>query len=215
VSGAPADRPARRGPARGGEPVDEAVSAALRGDLIVMPTDTVYGLGTRPDLPAATASLFAAKGRPRDLELPVLVASTASASDVAVMDERAARLASELWPGALTLVLPRSPQSASWDLGGDPATIGVRVPRHLLALSVLGGAGALAVTSANRSGTPPASTCTELVDVFGDAVSVYLCEDVAHPGRASTVLDLAHGAPRVLREGDVREADIAGILEAL
>jgi L-threonylcarbamoyladenylate synthase len=92
-------------------------------------------------------------------------------------------------------------------------TIGVRVPRHPLALSVLDGAGALAVTSANRSGTPPASTCNELVDVFGDAVSVYLCQDVPHPGRASTVLDLAHGTPRILREGDVREADIAGILD--
>ena len=188
------------------------MAAALRGELIVMPTDTVYGVGTRPDRPAATGSLFAAKGRPRDLELPVLVASPASASDVAVLDERAARLAAELWPGALTLVLPRSPESVTWDLGGDPATIGVRVPRHPLALSVLDGTGPLAVTSANRSGEPPASTCSELVDVFGDAVSVYLCEDVPLPGRASTVLDLAHGEPRILREGGVREADIHRVL---
>ncbi len=190
------------------------MAAALRGELIVMPTDTVYGVGTRPDRPAATASLFAAKGRPRDLELPVLVASPASAWDVAVMDERAARLAAALWPGALTLVLPRSAGSVTWDLGGDPATIGVRVPRHPLALSVLDGAGPLAMTSANRSGEPPVSTCSELVEVFGDAVSVYLCEDVPLPGRASTVLDLAHGEPRILREGEVLPADIHRILGA-
>ena len=195
-----------------GGPVAEAVAAALRGELVVIPTDTLYGIGTRPDRADATASLFAAKGRPRTLELPVLVPSPALAAAVAKMDERAARLAGALWPGALTLVLPRTRESAGWDLGGDPSTIGVRVPRHPLALRVLTGTGPLAVTSANRSGAEPASTCSELVEVFDDAVSVYLCEDAPLPGRASTVLDLAHGDPVVLREGHVGGDEIARLL---
>ena len=193
-------------------PVEEAIGAALRGELIVLPTDTVYGIGTRPDRRAATDALFAAKARPRELELPVLAASAAAAADIASMDDRAMRLARALWPGALTLVLPRSDESARWDLGGNPATIGVRVPRHPLALAVLAGTGPLAVTSANRSGTPTPSTCQELAAVFGDAVSVYLCEDEPRTGLASTVLDLTHGDPVILRAGDVAEAEIARLL---
>lgn len=193
-------------------PVQEAIGAALRGELVVVPTDTVYGIGTRPDRPDATASLFAVKGRPPHLELPVLLPSIASATDVAVMDERAERLAAGLWPGAITLVLPRTAESASWDLGGDAATIGIRVPHHPLALAVLAGTGPLAVTSANRSGEPTPPSCTGVTEVFGDAVSVYLCEDAPLRGRASTVVDLAHGDPVLLRSGDVDERTIARLL---
>jgi L-threonylcarbamoyladenylate synthase len=193
-------------------PVQDAIDAALRGELIVMPTDTVYGIGTRPDAPDATAALFAAKGRPRDLELPVLVPSVASAAGIAVLDERAERLAATLWPGALTLVLPRSGGSVGWDLGGDGTTIGVRLPRHSLALAVLAGSGPLAVTSANRSGEPTPPTCAEIVEVFGGSVAVYLCEELALPGRASTVVDLAHGDPAIVRAGDVDERTIAHVL---
>ena len=193
-------------------PVEEAIGAALRGELIVLPTDTVYGIGTRPDLPEATASLFDAKGRPRELQLPVLVLSAASAADVAQLDDRAHRLAEALWPGALTLVLPRTSESHTWELGGDPHTVGVRVPRHPLALAVLGGTGPLAVTSANRSGRPTPSDCGELAAVFGAAVSVYLCEETPLSGLASTVVDLAHGAPAILREGAIRERTILEIL---
>ena len=193
-------------------PVEEAIGAALRGELIVLPTDTVYGIGTRPDVPDATAALFAAKGRPQELELPVLVSSAASAADVAILDERARRLAEALWPGALTLVLPRTSESHTWELGGDPQTVGVRVPRHPLALAVLGGTGPLAVTSANRSGEPTPSDCEELAAVFGAAVSVYLCEEAPVSGIASTVVDLAHGAPAILREGAIQERTILEVL---
>ena len=193
-------------------PLEDGIGAALRGELIVLPTDTVYGIGTRPDVPDATAALFAAKGRPRDLELPVLVPSVASAADLAVLDERAHRLAVALWPGALTIVAPRTAESRPWDLGGDPDTIGVRVPRHPLALAVLAGTGPLAVSSANRSGEPPPADCEDLVSVFGDAVSVYLCEEAPLPGTASTVVDLAHGEPSILREGAVDERTILEVL---
>ena len=168
-------RPQRPGPcgvgttAMSGDPIGDAVAAVRRGELVVFPTDTVYGIAARPDDPAATARVFEAKQRPSDLTLPVLVASIEDARAVAQLDDRAERLAAALWPGALTIVVPRAPRSRDWDLGGDPASIGVRIPDHRLARAVLDG-GPLATTSANRSGEGPATTCEELHEVFGDAV---------------------------------------------
>jgi tRNA threonylcarbamoyl adenosine modification protein (Sua5/YciO/YrdC/YwlC family) len=187
----------------------DATTAAGRGELIVFPTDTVYGIGTRPDNPAATHRLFEAKGRPRDLTLPVLASTASAARRIARFDDRADRLAMALWPGALTLVLPRTSVSEPWDLGGDRASIGLRVPDHPLALAVLA-AGPLATTSANRSGEPPATTCAELEDVFGDSVSVYLCREEPVRGTASTVVSLLDGI-EVLRVGDIDPAVIARV----
>lgn len=194
------------------DPIEDAAAAALAGDLIVMPTDTVYGIGTRPDDPAATARLFEAKGRPRHLELPVLVPSAAAARDVAAFDERAEVLIGRLWPGPLTLVLPRTDASRPWDLGGDPATIGLRMPHHPLALAVLSRTGPLAVSSANRSGGPTPEECDGLERTFGDVVAVYLCQDEPLAGRPSTVLDVSHGEPRILRAGALVEGDIVAAL---
>lgn len=179
----------------------EAVVAARRGELVVFPTDTVYGIGTRPDDTAATARVFKAKRRSRELELPVLVADVDSARRVAVLDDRAERLAAACWPGPLTLVLARGADASDWDLGGDPATVGLRPPRHAVALALLTETGPLAISSANRSGEPPPATCEELRALFGDEVAVYLCQDEPLEGLASTVLDLAHGPARILREG--------------
>jgi len=167
----------------------------------VIPTDTVYGIATRPDDPQATSRLFEAKGRPADLALPVLAASVDAARELASFDERAERVATALWPGALTLVLPRAAASRAWELGGGGATIAVRVPRHPLAIAVLEHAGALAATSANRSGEPPARTCEELERTFGDMVDVYICEERELAGEASAVVDLSGSQPRVLRAG--------------
>jgi L-threonylcarbamoyladenylate synthase len=181
--------------------VDDAVEALARGDLVVLPTDTVYGIGARPDVPGATDRLFEAKSRPRALTLPVLVADLATASSIAELDERAARAAEAWWPGPVTLVLPRTRTSAGWDLGDERETVGVRIPDEPLALEVLRRSGPLAVTSANRSGEPPGRTCDELVAAFGEAVAVYLCRAEPLDGEASSVLDLATSPPRVLREG--------------
>jgi L-threonylcarbamoyladenylate synthase len=194
------------------EPIAEAVAAARRGELIVLPTDTVYGIGTRPDDRDATDRLFAAKQRPSGLSLPVLVPNVAEAAAVGTFDERASRLAAGCWPGAVTLVLTRAERARGWELGGDSETVGVRVPAHPLALAVLTRTGPLAMTSANRSGEPPARTCDELVAAFGDLVTVYLCANEALEGAASTVIDLAHGAPRVLRPGAVGPEVIAQLL---
>ena len=194
------------------DPIAEAAQAALEGKLVVFPTDTVYGLGTHPDDAAATGRIFEAKQRSRDLTLPVLVPTTATAHDVALFDERAEALAAGFWPGALTLVLARSDASRAWDLGGDEHTIGVRLPAHPLSRAVLESAGPLAMTSANRSGEEPATTCEELRNVFGDLVEIYLCEQVPLERAASTVLDLAHGDAKVLRAGDIAPESIARLL---
>ena len=182
------------------DPVAEAATAARRGELIVFPTDTVYGLASRPDDPRATGRLFDAKRRPRDLTLPVLVGNAGQAREIARFDDRAARLAQALWPGALTLVLPRTPSSGAWDLGGDQASIGVRVPDHPLALAVLAG-GALATTSANRSGEQPATTCAELLAAFGGDVEVYLCQDDPLEGAPSAVVSLLGERLEIVRPG--------------
>jgi L-threonylcarbamoyladenylate synthase len=193
-------------------PAADAAAAALRGELIVFPTDTVYGIGTRPDDPASTARVFAAKARSRDLELPVLVADVETAHDIAVFDDRADVLAHAYWPGPLTLVLERTVVASRWELGGDPTTVGVRVPRHPVAVAVLRATGPLVVTSANRSGGPPATTCAELHGLFGDDVALYLCEDEPLEGAASTVVDLAHGPARILRAGAVTGGELAAVL---
>jgi tRNA threonylcarbamoyl adenosine modification protein (Sua5/YciO/YrdC/YwlC family) len=190
------------------DPIQEAVAAALAGRLVVLPTDTVYGIGTRPDDPRATARLFEAKGRPRELELPVLVPSRTAAEEIAVFDERARSLAGRFWPGPLSLVLRRTESSRGWDLGQDVGTIAVRMPHDLLALAVLAGAGPLAVTSANRSSEPTPTTCDGLRAVFGDQVDVYLCRDEPLEGPPSTVVDLTGESLRILRPGAVRAAEL-------
>ncbi len=194
------------------DPILEAIEAVLAGELIIIPTDTVYGIAARPDDPRATGRLFTAKGRSPDLSLPVLVSSVEEAQAVAAFDDRALALASAFWPGPLTLVLRRSASSSEWDLGQDSDTIAVRVPRQRLAAAVLAGAGPLAVSSANLSGEPTPEDCEALNEVFKEAVGVYLCLEGPLSGAASTVLDLTEGRSSILRAGDIDEAAIAGVL---
>jgi tRNA threonylcarbamoyl adenosine modification protein (Sua5/YciO/YrdC/YwlC family) len=194
------------------DPITDAVAAVGRGELVVFPTDTVYGIGTDPRDPAATGRLFDAKRRPRDLTLPVLTATLDVARTLARFDDRAERLATALWPGPLTLVVPRSDVSRMWDLGRQGATIGLRVPSHPLALAVLSAAGPLATTSANRTGSPPVVTCDELHAVFGDLVAVYLCEERPLSGAASTVVDLSGADACILRAGGVDRDRIGRLL---
>jgi tRNA threonylcarbamoyl adenosine modification protein (Sua5/YciO/YrdC/YwlC family) len=195
--------------------IEAAARAALDGSLIVLPTDTAYGIGTRPDDPSATARVFEAKGRPRELDLPVLVPSTEDARRIAAFDERAEALAVRFWAGPLTMVLPRTGTSRGWDLGGDAGTIGVRMPHHPLTLALLARTGPLAVSSANRSGEPTPATCDGVEATFADAVEVYLCAPEPIAGPASTVVDLAHGRPSVVRAGAVSERAVAEALREL
>ena len=192
----------------GADAIEAAASAALGGAPIVFPTDTVYGIGTRPDDPAATGRLFEAKARPRHLEFPVLVPSVGAAREIAAFDGRAEALALRFWAGPLTIVLRRTDAARGWDLGGDPETIGVRMPHHPLTLALLARTGPIAVSSANRSGEPTPTTCEELREAFGETVEVYLCADAPLGQVASSVVDVTGAEPRMLRTGAVSEDDV-------
>jgi len=193
--------------------IRRAVDALEAGEVIAYPTDTVYGIACALVKPWAVGALLNAKGRGRHMPPPVLVGSRQTLDGLVFsLPTEARELVAAFWPGPLTMVLPRAESSEGWDLGGDPATVGIRMPRHTLALAILAETGPLAVTSANRSGEPPATTCDELFDLFGDDVAVYLCEDDPLEGAASTVVDLAHGPARVLRAGSVDASQLATIL---
>ena len=189
-----------------------AAEAVERGRLVVMPTDTVYGVGTRPDDPTSTRRLFEAKRRPAHMELPVLVPSTEAAADLADLSPVALRLIARWWPGPLTVVVPRRGASREWDLGGGEETVGLRQPAHPVALELLRRAGPLAVSSANRSGRPTPTTCEEVRAVFGSEVAVYLCDDSGLGGAASSVVDLASDGPRILREGAISNDELRDAL---
>jgi L-threonylcarbamoyladenylate synthase len=186
--------------------IDDAILALRTGRLIVMPTDTVYGVAALPRAHGAVASIFEAKGRLEGKPIPVLGASIRDLQAVVRFNERAVRLAGRFWPGPLTLVLPRAPFFPH-DIGGDDSsTVGVRVPDHDLALELLGRSGPLAVSSANRSGSPPATTVGEARTQLGGSIAVYL-DGGDCSGDVSTVVSMT-GEPEVLREGAVRADQI-------
>lgn len=180
-----------------------AISALKRGDLVVLPTDTVYGLAADAFTPAAVAELLATKGRGRDMPVPVLVGSWRTVDGlVNDVDARLRELIQAFWPGGLTLVV-RHARSLSWDLGDSRGTVALRMPLHPVALDLLAGTGPLAVSSANASGVAPAATAREAEDQLGGSVSVYLEGGVWGDPVASSILDLTGEAPRLLREGAV------------
>jgi tRNA threonylcarbamoyl adenosine modification protein (Sua5/YciO/YrdC/YwlC family) len=208
--------PAR--PDESAEAIAAAADAVLAGGLVVLPTETVYGIAARPDDPPATDGLFAAKRRPPTLSLPVLASSAAQAWRLGARSAAAAALAGRFWPGPLTLVLPRTRRSGGWQLGEQAASIGIRVPRHGVAQALLARSGPLAVTSANVSGELPLAAPDAIQDAFGGAVAVFLFlhPDAPRPGGApSTVVDLSArgGTPRLVREGPVTREDLLAALE--
>ena len=181
--------------------VDAAVSALQSGDLVVLPTDTVYGIAADAFSPPAVTRLLAAKGRGRDMPVPVLVGSWRTLDGlVDQLGPLARSLVEAFWPGPLTLVVRAAP-SLAWDLGETRGTVAVRMPLQPVALEVLTQTGPLAVSSANRSGLPPASTAAEAEEQLGDSVSVYLDAGPAGDPVPSTILDLTGDRARVLREG--------------
>jgi tRNA threonylcarbamoyl adenosine modification protein (Sua5/YciO/YrdC/YwlC family) len=193
------------------EAIEAAAAAARAGRLVVLPTETVYGIAARPDDEAATRELFEAKRRPAGLNLPILAPTTESAWTVGLKTHGAENLAAKFWPGPLTLVLPRTDVAREWYLGDEPDTVGVRVPDHSIASRLLAKTGPIAATSANLSGQPPLASRDDLVAAFGDAVAVYLVLPPELPppeGQASTVVDLGAGAPRVLRDGPISQASV-------
>ncbi|MFC5744118.1 L-threonylcarbamoyladenylate synthase [Actinomadura rugatobispora] len=195
--------------------IAEAVSAARRGELIVLPTDTVYGVGADAFTPPAVTALLDAKGRGREMPPPVLVgsvrAATALVEDLGTYGQD---LIDEFWPGALTLVC-RANQNLLWDLGETKGTVAVRMPMHELAVELLKETGPLAVSSANLSGQPAARTLAEAEKMLGDAVSVYLDGGPTGHAEASTIVDLTGSIPRLLRAGAVSEEKIRSVVGVL
>jgi len=173
------------------------------GQLVVLPTDTVYGIGADAFDATAVADLLAAKGRGRDMPVPVLVGSWTTIEGLsASMAQRTWDLIEAFWPGGLTLVVDEAP-SLSWDLGDARGTVAVRMPLHPVAIELLERTGPMAVSSANRSGSPPALTAADAQDQLGDDVAVYLDGGPAKTGVASTIVDVTGEIPRVLRAGAI------------
>ncbi|KGI69280.1 L-threonylcarbamoyladenylate synthase [Mycolicibacterium rufum] len=192
--------------------IASAISALKGGRLVVMPTDTVYGIGADAFDSDAVAALLAAKGRGRDMPVPVLVGSWDTINGLVYsVPQSAHELIRAFWPGALSLVVRQAP-SLQWDLGDANGTVMLRMPLHPVAIELLREVGPLAVSSANISGRPPAVTVTQARDQLGDLVEVYLDGGPAEQQAASTIVDLTGAHPRVLRQGPVTLDAIAGVL---
>jgi L-threonylcarbamoyladenylate synthase len=192
--------------------VDAAVAALQRGELVVLPTDTVYGIGAEAFDGTAVAALLAAKGRGRDMPVPVLVGSWHTIDGLVYSVPDAAReLIQAFWPGALSLVVRQAP-SLQWDLGDAYGTVMLRMPLHPIAIELLREVGPMAVSSANISGRPAAVTAADAREQLGDLVEVYLEGGTSAQQAASTIVDLTGAQPKVLRQGPVTAAAIADVL---
>ncbi len=180
-----------------------AVDAVKSGELVVLPTDTVYGIGADAFTPHAVTALLNAKGRGRNVPPPVLVGSRHTLDGLVYSLPRAARdLADAFWPGALTIVVEHSP-SLQWDLGDTGGTVGVRMPLHPVALEVLRETGPMAVSSANKTGQPAAVTAEDARDQLEYSVRIYLEAGPCPDPVPSTIVDVTGDVPRVLRNGAI------------
>ncbi len=195
--------------------VTAAVDALKRGELAVLPTDTVYGVAADAFNPIAVGRLLEAKGRGRDMPTPVLVPSARTLEGLCDTVPQAARdLVEAFWPGALTLVLTHA-ATLAWDLGDTRGTVAVRMPLDRVALAVLEKTGPLAVSSANRSGLPPAVEAAEAERQLGSAVDVYLDGGPAGDPVPSTIVDLTGAVPKVLRNGALSLEELRGVVPGL
>ncbi|WP_106507039.1 L-threonylcarbamoyladenylate synthase [Brachybacterium timonense] len=192
--------------------LEAAVEAVRDGRLIVLPTDTVYGIGADAFAPEAVQALLDAKGRGRDTPPPVLVGDPAVLMALAVdVPEVAERLAEEFWPGPLTLILTAQP-SLTWDLGETRGTVALRMPEDEVALELLRRTGPLAVSSANRHGRPAAQTVLDAATQLGDAVDVYLDGGTTVLGASSTIIDMTVDPPEIVRDGALSRERIIEVL---
>ncbi|MDO5720334.1 MAG: L-threonylcarbamoyladenylate synthase [Actinomycetaceae bacterium] len=197
--------------------LNKADLACLREALqderaIVIPTDTVYGVAATPYSTKAVNNLLCLKGRGRHMPPPVLVPSIEQAQAVcAQVDNRARALMTRLWPGALTLIL-KANTDTHFDLGDKTDTIAIRMPDHPVALEILRNTGPLAVTSANLTGQPPATTCQQAIAYFGEGVAHYVDSGDTPGPVPSTIVDISGAEVSILRKGAIGSATIEEIL---
>jgi tRNA threonylcarbamoyl adenosine modification protein (Sua5/YciO/YrdC/YwlC family) len=193
----------------------EAAAAVRRGELVVLPTDTVYGVGCDAFSSEGVAELLEAKGRGRNMPTPVLVGSpTVLHGIVTDFSERAWELVDAFWPGALTLVATHQP-SLRWDLGDTRGTVAVRMPLHPVAIELLTDTGPMAVSSANLTGHPAPQDCDAAQEMLGDAVSVYLDGGPTPDNVPSSIVDVTGQVPILLREGALSLEELRKVVPGL
>ncbi|RBY83975.1 L-threonylcarbamoyladenylate synthase [Blastococcus sp. TF02A-26] len=195
--------------------LDAAAAAIGRGELVLMPTDTVYGVAADAFTPDAVTRLLAAKNRGRAMPVPVLIGEASTLAGLVVtLPPTAHRLAEEFWPGGLTLVLEHAP-SLAWDLGDAEGTVAVRLPDDEIARDLLRRTGPLAVSSANRSGRPAATDAAGAVEQLGERAAVVLDGGPRTGSAASTIVDCTAPTPRVLRVGAVDVEQLRAVVPEL
>ena len=193
----------------------EAVARLRAGEIVALPTDTVYGIAADLALPDAIERLFAAKRRPPDKAVALLLADAAQAEVLGIVGPAARVLAARFWPGGLTLVLPRRPEARLPDvLAAGAPTVGLRVPDHPAPRALAAALGPLPTTSANLSGQTDARDAAEVAATLGGAVALVIDGGPIRGGPGSTVVDCSVERPRVLRSGAIPPARIAAELEA-
>ncbi len=193
----------------------ESAAAVRRGDLVVLPTDTVYGIGADAFNTTAVADLLEAKGRGRGVPSPVLVGSPNTLHGLVTdFSEKAWELVDAFWPGALTLVAKHQP-SLTWDLGETRGTVAVRMPLHPVALELLKEFGPMAVSSANLTGHAPPQTCDGAREMLGDSVAVYLDGGATPDTVPSSIVDVTGQVPVLLRAGAVSEEELRKVVPDL
>ena len=183
--------------------ITAAIAAAKRGDLVVLPTDTVYGLGTDAFSQKGPQKLIAAKGRDRNMPIPVLVGHVKALDGLAQrVDGVTKALAEAFWPGALTIVVKAQP-TLRWDLGETNQTVALRMPLNPIAIELLNAVGPMAVSSANKTGQPAATNVEEAIAQLGEEVTIYLDGGQTPGNIASTIVDVSSGEIKLLRQGAI------------
>ncbi|CAM5582344.1 L-threonylcarbamoyladenylate synthase [Streptomyces fumanus] len=193
----------------------EAASAVRRGELVVLPTDTVYGIGADAFSAEAVADLLEAKGRGRAMPTPVLIGSPNTLHGLVTdFSESAWELVDAFWPGALTLVARHQP-SLQWDLGDTRGTVAVRMPLHPVAIELLTEVGPMGVTSANLTGHPVPEDCDAAQSMLGDSVSVYLDGGPTPGNEPSSIVDVTGEVPVLLRAGAIPAEELRKVVPDL
>ncbi len=193
----------------------EAAAAVRRGDLVVFPTDTVYGIGADAFNTTAVGDLLEAKGRGRGMPSPVLVGSPNTLHGLVTgFPEKAWELVDAFWPGALTIVARHQP-SLTWDLGETHGTVAVRMPLHPVALELLKEIGPMAVSSANLTGHAPPLDCDGAKEMLGDSVAIYLDGGPSLDTVPSSIVDVTGQTPLLLRAGAIGEEELRKIVPDL
>jgi L-threonylcarbamoyladenylate synthase len=205
----------RRIPTADPEAIGRAIDAMRDGEVMAIPTETVYGVAALPT-EDGIERLIAAKHRSAEKGIQLLVDSLEQVAAIAVVTDQARRLTDAFWPGGLTIVLSRHDDAKLPDgIGGGRPTLGIRLPDHEVPRALARALGPIAASSANISGEPPATDASMVAEYFGDEISLILDDGPVRGGTASTVVDCSDpGAPPViLREGAISAARIAAAVE--